>query len=180
METNEKMLNQDLYDLTTKIKNTDERYSNLTKFLQIIYWVLIPIYLVLIIKDVLSNSPFLEIAASLCFLLGMLVFILIFKLYHLEYKSIDYAQPTLVMLKKAVRRYQPFQNKIWLVLLAVLLVDAGLSLRSLFDTDLIWIQVAFWAAMAVAVAIGLLIWRERYKPLRDQALQMIREIECPQ
>ena len=177
METNEKMLNPELNDLTAKIKNTDERYSCITKSLQIAYWLFIPIYLVLIIRDIFSNSPLFEIAGSFCFLLGMLVFILIFRLYHLEYKSIDYAQPTLVMLKKAVRRYQPFQNKIWLTLLAVLLIDAGLSLRSLFDTDLIWIQVIFLGAMAAAVAIGLLIWRERYKPLRDKALQMIREIE---
>jgi len=176
METNDKLLNNDLNDLVHRIKNTDERYACLSKNLQIVYWILVPIYLALIIRDMIVNSPAADIAGSFCFLWGMIVFALLFNSYHKEYKSVDYAQPTLVMLKKAVRRYQPFQAKLWIVLLGVLFINAGLSLHSPF-ADFVGIQIAFWGSMLAAVFIGLLWWRVRYKPLRDHALRMIREIE---
>jgi len=162
--------------LINRIKSEDERYARICKSFQIVYWVLVPIYLVLIIRDIITNSPVTEIAAGFCFLLGMIVFILIFRLYYLEYKSIDYAQSTLEMLKKAAHRYKPLQSKLWLVLAAVLLMDAGLSLRSPFE-EFAHFQIIYCSSMIVAVIVGLIIWRIRYKPLRDDALQMVREIE---
>jgi len=176
METNDKFLNIDLNDLVHRIKNTDERYACLSKNLQIVYWVLVPIYLALIIRDMIANSPIADIAGSFCFLLGMIIFAFLFNSYHKEYKSVDYAQPTLIMLKKAVRRYQPLHHKLWIAIVAIVLINAGLSLRSTF-ADFVQIQIVFWSMMIVAVIAGLLWWKVRYKPLRDETLRMIREIE---
>jgi len=176
METNDKLLNIDLNGLIHRIKNTDERYAGLSKSLQIVYCVLIPIYVVFIIRDIVTNSPLADIAGSFCFLLGMIIFAFLFYSYSKEYRSIDYAQPTLVMLKKAARRYQPIHPKLWIAFLSVACISAGLSLHAPF-AELFWTQVIFWSMMLVAVMAGLLWWKIRYKPLRDEALGMIREME---
>ena len=176
METNDKLLNTDLNDLIYKIRNTDNHYARLVKILQILYWVLIPIYLLLIINHILTDSPVTETAGSFCFLLGMIVFAFLFQSYHKEYKSVDYALPTLIMLKKAAHRYQPFHSKLWIALIAVVLIDAGLTLQGHL-ADFVRTQIIFWGMMIVAVIGGLLLWKVRYKPLRDDALRMIRSLE---
>jgi len=177
METNGKMVNNDLNDLIYKLKNEDERYAGISKRLQIVYWVLVPIYLVFITRDIIVKSSVTDIIGSFCFLFGMIAFALLFSYYYREYKYVDYAQPTLIMLKKAVRRYTPFYGMGWLVFLGVLLINIGLSTRSLFDSDLLTIQLIFWGAMIGAVLIGLAIWQVRYRPIRDEALRLIREME---
>ena len=162
--------------LINRIKSEDQRYARISKAIQIVYWVLTPIYLVLISIDITIKSPITHIAGSFCFLLGMIVFALIFRLYYFEYKSIDYGQPTLEMLKKAAQRYKPFQERLWFVLVAVLLIDAGLSLKGPL-ADFVQTQIAFLSSMTGALIIGIFVWWIRYKPLRDQTLRMIREIE---
>ena len=178
METNGKIMNHDLNDLVHRLKNEDERYAGISKSIQIIYWVLVPIYSVLIIRDIVIKNSFVDIIGSFCFLFGMIIFALLFRIFHLEYKHVNYALPTLLMLKNAVRRYQPFSRQIWIALIGLLLFDAGLSLHSIFDSDLLTIQFIFWGAMIGAVLIGLAIWQVRYRSIRDEALRLIREIEA--
>ena len=174
METNNQELNNFIY----RLRNADLRYASLSKALQIIYWVLIAIYLVLLGVHIAYKEPVIEIIGSICFLCGMFVFVLVFRTYTKEYQSIDYALPTLVMLKKAVYRYQPFQRTLWIVLIAVLFFDAGLSCQATTLSGFIWLQVAFFCTMFGAVLVGLWIWRIRYKPLRDEALRLIHDIEA--
>ena len=163
-------------NLINRIKREDERYASIAKTFQIVYWVLVPIYLVLITKDIITKSPVAEIAGSFCFLLGLVVFAILFRIYYFEYKSVDYGQPTLEMLKKAAYRYKPFQSKLWITFIAVLLIGTGLSLSGPF-ADFLKTQIFFWGAMTAALIIGLIVWWIRYKPLRDNMLRMIREIE---
>jgi hypothetical protein len=177
METNGKMMNPYLNDLISKLRNEDERYARISKSFLIVYWALIPIYLVLITRDVIVKGSIEDIASSLCFLFGMIAFAFLFSTYYKEYKSVDYAQSTLIMLKKAVRRYTPFYGMGWMAFLGVLLINIGLSLRSLFESDLVTIQIVFWGAMIAAVLIGLSIWWVRYKPIRDEALRLVRELD---
>ena len=174
---NEIMENLNLIELTKWLKNEDDRYADLSKRIQIIYWILIPIFLILIIYHIADKSPIADVIGSICFLLAMLIFALFFKYYYKEYKNVDYSQPTLILLKKAAYRYKPLQLKTLWILLATLLVDAGLSLNSSLSFEFIWIQVYFLGIMALAMLIGLLIWWIRYKPLRDGALYLIREID---
>jgi glucan phosphoethanolaminetransferase (alkaline phosphatase superfamily) len=177
METNGKIANYELNVLIHKLKNEDERYARISKSLQILYWVLAPIYLILITRDIVVKSSVESIVGSFCFLFGMIAFALLFSFYYRDYKFVDYAQPTLVMLKKAARRYKPFYGKGWLAFVGVILLNIGLSLHSLFESDLLTIQIVYWGVMIAAVLIGLGIWWVRYKPIRDEALQLVREME---
>ncbi len=174
---NEIVENINLIELTNRLKNEDDRYASLSKRFQIVYWIFVPIFLVFIVYDIVDKSPVVDIIGRICFLFAMLIFALFFKNYYKEYKYVDYSQPTLIMLKKAAYRYKPFQLKTLWTLLSVLLIDAGLCLNTSLGFEFIWVQVYFLGTVALAMLIGLIIWRVRYKPIRDGALHLIREID---
>lgn len=169
--------NSNLQQLTQRLKNEDSRYAQLSKSFQIVYFVLTSIFSLLIIIHIIKKEPLSELAGALCFLVAMLSFAFFFRKYYREYNNVDYAQPTLIMLKEAAYRYQPFQRRtIWL-LIPILLIDAGLALNSSLGFDLLLLQIVWFGVLVIAVCIGLAIWHVRYKPLRDNALQLIKEIE---
>ena len=169
--------NNNLQQLTQQLKDEDSRYARLSKSFQIVYFVLTSIFSLLIIIHLILKEPLSELAGPLCFLVAMLSFAFFFRKYYQEYNNVDYAQPTLIMLKGAVYRYQPFQRRTAWLLIPILLIDAGLSLNSSLGFDLLILQIVWFGALVLAVCIGLAIWYVRYKPLRDNALQLIKEIE---
>lgn len=173
---NEITESENLTQIITRLKNEDDRYAALSKRMQIIYWILILIFMTLIILQIVQKDPVVDIISSTCYLFAMLLFALFFQYLYKEYKYVDYSQPTLIMLKKAAYRYKPFQLKALWTLLAILLMDAGLSLNTSLDFKFIYIQACFLGVIVIAIVIGLLYWRVRYKPLRDTALELIREI----
>ena len=166
-----------LPELIGKLKDKDKSYSNLSKRMQIMYWILIPIYFILIIVHIIDGSGIKDIIGSFFFLLAMLNFAILFKYYHKEYNTVDYSLPTLIMLKKAVARYQPFQLKTIWALLGIVFIDIGLVLNSSLDFQVLWIQLIFLGTVLFSMGIGLIIWWINYKPLRDAALQLIKELE---
>lgn len=166
----------DLSNLTGKLKSEDIRYSNIAKKFQIVYWILIPVYSILVIRHITGGSTMNEILGAICFLLAMLTFAIIFNRFHKEYNNVDYSLPTLLMLKQAVKRYKPFQLKSFWALLAATFVDAGLVLNRPAGENIVEIQLVFLGALIFAVVVGLIIWSKRYKPLRDDALKLIDEL----
>lgn len=163
--------------LIQKLKNEDENYARLSKGMQIFYWILAPVYLIMVVHHAIEGDSLNEILSGIFFMLAMLIFALFFRYYYKEYKYVDYSLPTLLMLKKTAYRYKPFQPEKLLAILAVVFINAGLSLGSTLESDFRDIQSVFWSAMTIAVLIGLWRWKTRYKPIRDTALKMIREIE---
>ena len=173
----EKIEQENLDELISNLKKEDEKYAGLSKRMQILYWIMSFIFLFVIVIQIVGKSHVVDIIGNICFLLAMLTFGLLFKYYYREYKNVDYSQPTLVMLKKAAYRYKPFQLKTLWAVLSLLLVDAGLSLNTTLGFDFIWLQVFFLGIVLLSAIIGLLIWRARYKSIRDVALRLIREID---
>lgn len=175
---NKKINTTNLGELTQNLASADKRYANMSKRIQVIYWVLLPVYALLVIRHMFDNAPLSEILGSVCFMLAMLTFALLFRKYHKEYSTVDYALPTLVMLKKAAKRYKPFRREAIWALVAALFVDAGLALNHPVGEDSVLIQIIFGSALCFALLVGLVWWYISYKPLRDAALQLIREIEA--
>jgi len=160
-----------------KIRLEDYRYSQIVKRGQIIYWVFIFIYSIITIAHIVEGCELNELFSSVFNLLGMLTFALLFRSYSKEYKQADYSLPTLVMLKKAADRYQPFRKKTWYIALAAIMFNASLSLSNAHAGNFLNLQLTFAGVIAVAILIGLFIWKQQYKPLRDDALALIRQIE---
>lgn len=167
----------DMASFVDKIKKTDKGYAGISKLIQIIYWVLIPVYLLIIAEYIIMKNPFEEILGNIFCLIAFVIIILLFRQYYREYKYVDYSQSTLVMLKEVVYRYKPFQLKLLWVVLALIFLDAGFSLSLNIGLDFIWIQIIFWGVMILSMLVGLLIWYVRYKPIHDNALSLVREME---
>lgn len=163
--------------LVVNLKNEDHRYSRLSRSFQIIYWCFIPLYTVLTIIDYYDTRELNTIIGGACFIASFVIFAIFFGKFHKEYKSVDYSLPTLIMLKDAAYRYKPFQLRTLWILLATLFMDAGLSLNSMSGQNFIRVQIVFISAMLIGIIGGLIVWKIRYKPLRDNVLKLIAEIE---
>ena len=167
----------DLSALMPRLKHADTRYAMLCKIFPILYSVLIVVYIVIIIHDYFTEGLSKEDISTIFFILSMLSFVVLFRKLYKEYNYVDYSLPTVIMLKHAVKRYTPFSRFTAWALASVLLMDIGLSFESTDWHDLINIQIFFLGSICISILIGLMIWRVRYKPLRDEALRLIREIE---
>jgi len=166
-----------LDQLVCKLKKADAKYAKLSKGLQVLYWGMIPLYSTLAIIDYTESNNIYDLMSGLCYVTTLTIFAIFFGKFHKEYKYVDYALPTLKMLKNAATRYQPFHlKKIWL-LIAIIIMDAGLCLNTSLGFSVFDVQIHFLGAMLVAALIGLLIWFFKYKPIRDHALAIIAEIE---
>jgi len=118
-----------------------------------------------------------DLIGGLLFVVSFLIFALVMGNFQKEYKNADYSLPTLSMLKKAVQRYQPFRAKSIWAFVAFFVMDAGFCMSSNFSSRAIEFQVYIIGLFFAAVAVGLIIWYFKYKPLRDNALAIIAEIE---
>jgi hypothetical protein len=164
-------------DIQVKIRIEDKKYSDLSKGFQILYWFLAVAYTLLIVSEVFIGGNVYEIIGGVCYLFAMLIFALIFKYYHKVYNSVDYGEPVLTMLKRAKKRYEPFQwNQLWLVP-AIGFIDTGLILNSFKDTDVLMFQIFFFSGLALSFGIGVIYWYIRYKPLYDEIKGLIKDIE---
>ncbi len=166
----------DLQNLMSRLKKSDEHYSQLSKRLQIFYFILVPVYLLMLGRDIATGSETYDIIGSLLFLSGMVVFALIFRSFSKSYRDVDYSLPTLQMLEKAVVRYTPFNNKFGAVMMAVAFIGGGLYFRSPSGESPLGILITFGIALLLAMCVGLAIWWKKYKPLRDDALEIIKKI----
>jgi len=166
-----------LVDFMEKIRLEDYRYANSSSRIHIGYWFFIAFYIVLIGKHIYDGNSLIEIFSSVCYLFSMVTFAFIFRYYSKEFKDVDYSLATLTVLKNVADRYNPFRSKMSLVFIAVLLVDLGLSVKETTIAEILWIQVMFAIIITIAIVVGLVIWYKRYKPLRDEALLLIRQIE---
>jgi succinate dehydrogenase/fumarate reductase cytochrome b subunit len=174
----------DIDSLIDRMKTEDARNLRLSKSFQWIYWIMIPIYTGLMIVNPDKELTSLHRISGVFYVLSFIVFAIIFRKNTKEYKQVNYSLPTLEMMKKAARRYQVWHPRLFLVLLALLLMNIGLTI-SFFPRlggesgimNIVWFQLTYFSVMSVSFLIGLQIWRTRQKPIRDQALAIVNELE---
>ena len=176
METIE---NNNLSQLVVKLKTKDSNYAKLSKAVQILYWFFIPLFVFISGMEYLETKKINVLVSGVCFILSFIVLALFFRKFYKEYKYVDYSLPTIQMLKKAVQRYQPFHgNSIWIVL-GLVLMDIGLTFKwTGLGISITIVQAFFGGTILIGVIIGLIFWYFKYKPIRDEALQLIKEIEA--
>lgn len=170
--------NTNLQQLTGRLKKEDSNYARIIKAVQIFYWIFIPVFAVITIFEYSETRGLNTIVSGLFLMLAFLVIALTFRKYYKEYNYVDYSLPTLEMLKKAAYRYQPFQRRGLWVLLGLAFMDVGLTIDWLDqNTSVAHTQIFFGGSLFVGLVIGLVLWYIRYKPIRDKALALIKEIE---
>lgn len=183
MEAKEKNAQIDIEVLSSKMVAEDNRNIKMMKRFNIFYWVLIPFYFLFFIVNPDKDIEWQNRITGLCYILAFFSFYLIFRHYIKEYSNVDYSLPTTEMLRKAIARYKLFQLKTVFILIPLILIDIGVSVSGFRFVDIadqltriVYIQAIFWPMILVAFFVGVLIWRQRQKPLRDRAIQLLDEL----
>jgi len=169
--------NINLDQLVAKLQKEDKTYGNLYKILKVVYWVYIPIYLLITVSIYIDSAEIKDLFGGLSIIISFIIFALILGNYQKDFKNANYALPTLLMLKNAASRYRPFQLKALWAFLAILFMDLGFSIISFTKNHIIKIQFFVFGIMLISILIGLIIWYIKHKPLRDNALRLVAEIE---
>lgn len=177
MKNNLKTPTTGMQELTERLKSEDANYARISKSFQIVYWAFIPVYLFISVMEFRETGDSNNLYAGICYALSFLVFALVFRNYYREYKYVNYSLSTLEMLKNAARRYKPFRRKTAWVIAALIFLDAGLCFNSYNHFNILKFQALFISALIVAFMIGMIIWKIKYKPIRDVALSLVAEIE---
>lgn len=168
--------------LVSRVKAEDAKNLRMTKSFQWMYIVLIVLYAAVLIFDPYIKS--LDRIIGVFYIASFIAFILIFRKGYKEYKSIDYSLPVIAMLRKTADRYRLRVDKLLVLIIPILLMDVGVTLR--FYNDLLpmsplnrvlIVQAFYIPIMTISAIIGILIWRKKQKPLRDRALELIKELE---
>lgn len=173
----------DMEALLMNLKNEDSRLIKMMRNFKWIYIVMIIFYTLLMI---VNPDPDLEIhhrISGLCYVLSFVFFMLIFRKYHKEYSQIDYSLPSSEMLTKAADRYKMKYKNFIILVPPLLLMDIGLTISFCYQltsyelTNRIFIiQAIYIPVIVISGFIGYLFWRKRQKPLRDGALQMLKDL----
>ena len=173
----------DMEQFVKGLKKEDSRYLGLTKSFKMIMWVLAPLYFLIFILGMIIDHTEIDKFGFLFFSLGFLAFALLFNSLYNEYKSIDYGVSTIEMLRNVVKRYSLWQTKTYLTIIPALLCAIGFSFSAQkgfpFEDQTMRILVGFGSILFILCCsgfVGYLIWRKRQKPLRDKALELIREM----
>ena len=173
----------DMGQFVKGLKKEDTRYLALTNTFKWIMFVLAPFYFLIFVLSMIIDHPEIDKFGFLFFSLGFLAFALLFKSLYQEYKSVDYGVSTIEMLRNAANRYELWQAKTYLTIIPTLLCAIGFSFSAQkgfpFDDLTIRILVGFGSILFILCCsgfVGYLIWRRRQKPLRDKALELIKEM----
>jgi hypothetical membrane protein len=173
----------DLGNLVSRVKAEDEKNLRLTKTFQWVYVVMIILYTGMLFFPY-SGMPITKKISWAFYIASMIAFALIFRFATKEYKSIDYSLPVIDMLRGAANRYRLRVDKLMLIAIPIVLMDAGVTLS--FYSDLLpmapinrvlIVQAVYIPVMSISAFIGVMIWRTKQKPLRDNALKLIEELE---
>lgn len=168
--------------LVSRVKAEDVRNIRIIKSFQWIYIVLIVLYAVLFIFNPYIKS--IDRIIGGFYIASFIAFILIFRKGYKEFKSIDYSLPLIEMLRKTAERYRLRVDKLLTLIIPVVLMDVGVTLRFYYDflpmsplNRVLAVQAVYIPLFAISAFIGILVWRKKQKPLRDKALELIKELE---
>ena len=107
----------DMNSLISGLRAEDTRNVRISKVLQWVYFIFVPFYLIVFNIPMGEEITLKERIGGLCYALAFLIFALIFRNMHKEYNSVDYALPTIDVMKQAVKRYTFWKPKlIWVIL----------------------------------------------------------------
>lgn len=179
------MNNISLQQLTSKLKKEDTEDTQRLGRLKYIAWAILILLSLVLGIDTIAVGWGTDSYSTLLIIFAYMILAYVLTVYHKDYKEIDYAISTIQMLQQAVRRYNPFNVKSALIVIAMLLIDASTAVRfmeieSLQNLD--WYAFFQWhiyilPVWIIAIGIGIWKWQTRTKPLRNGALSLLKELK---
>ena len=176
----------DIENLMDHLKKEDSRTLRMMRNFKRLLYGMVVFYFLLMIVNPDPELMWHQRTSGLCYVMAFIVLAVLFRKYHKEYQSIDYSLSISEMFKKASDRYDFKVSKILYVLPSLLLIDVGVTISEFyrlvtFDplNRILIVQAVYIPIILISAFIGYLIWRKKQKPLRDGALQILRELDEP-
>ncbi|MDE5417055.1 hypothetical protein L3049_03465 [Labilibaculum sp. DW002] len=219
---NKNKISQDTNDIgsfLSKLKKEDSNLEMIFKILKVTYIVLLIVYIP-IFYDIIDGGKVYSIIKVASIVLGFSMFLFSMAYAQHKIKKINYSVPTLVLLKKTVKRYRVFSPLDLVVFPALFFLAIGLALNEkvylacqdylkldfslgdyfttawqVLNSGNNWFEMIsktsnefpllivmaclsfFFIMVVISFGLGIAIWFARFKPIRDNALELIREIE---
>ncbi len=178
MNNNKTHKDLDLPQFINKLKRFDKKARILYNGTKVFYLIIIAFFLLVILLPVFfEDKGFLDrvFVNGLLTIAGLIIIYIYLHYRGKDYKNIDYSQTTYEMLKKTSERYKPFLTKDLWVLPGLTLMSIGISLNSHMG---FWKhELLFWGIVLAAGCLGFIYWYFKWKPLKENADRLIREIE---
>ncbi len=177
MDTNNLAHNEiDFSQFVNQLKKADKRASLLYNIVKIFYLLIMAFFLVMfVIIFKFSNNVLYESLNTILILSGLILVYIYLHYRGKDYKNADYSQTTYVMLQQTSERYKPFLTKDLLSIPGLVLMMLGTSLNS--GRGFLFALVLLIVAGLVGVIIGFVWWYFKWKPIKDNADRMLREME---
>lgn len=165
----------DLPQFISKLKKQDKLYTRVLMAMKILYIIIIIPHIAVIAKAIYNSTPYTEWIGYLGTLIPFLIIYFFLNKRHIEYKKVDYSQPTYSLLQNIEKRYKLLRlSDTWAF---VALFILGISLGFDSPKEFLRFQLEYWAFMLIAFIIGYIWWYIKEKPMKDRAKQWIKELE---
>ncbi len=174
---NNNMINNglDMPQFINKLKKEDKKMLAVYNVIKILYLVLISFLFIEIAASIFSEGFSNTMLGSALTVLGVSLIYIYLNYRGKDYQNIDYSQTIYEMLRTTSERYKPFLTKDLLVLPGIILMGIGMGLNK--DMGFAKYQLIFWSVMIIGALLGLIYWYFKWKPVKDNADMLLKEIE---
>lgn len=169
--------------LVDKLRAAEKRMIRISRGVQILYLVMVPLYAIYYIWNPGNEMNLYERLGGGIIVIALLCFVLIFRYRIKRLKGVDYSVPTTQMLTEATERFKLWKPELKWALLTAVLMDIGVSVSSYNHleetapwTRVVEIQYIMIPSLLIGLAIGITWWHIKYKPLRDHAQKLLDEL----
>jgi hypothetical protein len=173
----------DMDILLIKLKNEDARTLRKMKNFKWLFIIMVIVYALLLVINPDPELQFHVRISGLCYTVAFAFFAFIFRKYYIEFRRIDYSLSSSEMFSQAADRYNLTLTRYFIVLPSLILVDIGLTISEYYRwtsieplNRILIVQAIFIPVLLISGFIGYLVWRKRQKPIREGALQMLKEL----
>lgn len=183
MKTHKEMDIQDIDTLVIKLQSKDKQFKKAVKILQIFFFILMLIYVVVYVfnPDLGLNQRI----GGACYVLAFCLLAFHFRNKYAKYKNVNYSASVKELIIEAEKRYRFWKNNQFSSVTAIILLDVGTYLISIkYFSDkwpllqiFIGVQVFYFLSAGIGFIIGYIKWKKEIRPLWKSLKTMLKEFE---
>ena len=182
----ENMYKMDIDTLIKSIQTKDIQLKNITRSLQIVFFIFILFYAGFFLFNLLPKmATIYHRIAGVCYVLAFILFTHYFRKYHKKYKTVNYFEPVKKVLEDAELRYRFWHTELFSIGIAMLLIDVATFLiffmafkdKWTFMQIFLGVQGVYLFVIGISFAIGYIMWKKENRPIWISAKELLKELE---
>lgn len=163
--------------LVSRLKAKDAMHAFVYRVIQIIFIVFIPLFMLFTLVPYFITGNITPIISMPFYIFAFVIFAYGLTRSYKTFKNVDYSLPTLQMLKQAANRYKPVNTEFLWFILALGVISIGLSIEKYGKIIAIQTLILPAGLIVLGLITGLITWYFKFKPIRDDVIRLIKEIE---